>query len=493
MANLDGLKVAILVTDGFEQVELVEPRKALDQAGAETKIVSPKNDRVRGWQFAEWGDELPVDVPLDKTRPENFDALLLPGGVVNPDKLRMDPKAVSFVKSFFTANKPVAAICHGPWTIIEADQARGRRIASWPSLKTDLRNAGAEWMDRESVVDGNLVSSRKPDDIPAFNRAMIDLFSGGSRAKASTYKPLSVRVSPEMATHSSAGGARRGHAKSSPVRTITLPSGAAVPVLGQGTWRMAEDPRLRAREIAALRSGLDLGLTLIDTAEMYADGAAEELVGEAIAGRRKEVFLVSKVLPNHATRSGTIAACERSLRRLATDRLDLYLLHWRETVPLEETLAGFDSLVHSGKIRYWGVSNFDLSDMEELIEVPGGEAVQTNQVLYNLTRRGIEYDLLPWCRERGSPIMAYSPIKQGRLLNHSALQLFAEQHSATPAQIAVAWVLRHQGVITIPRASKPEHVQQNRAALDIHLTENHLDLLDRAFPPPNKPVPFEML
>jgi protease I len=183
MANLNGLKVAILVTDGFEEVELVEPRKALDQAGAETKIVSPKNDRVRGWQFTEWGDELPVDVSLDKTQPENFDALLLPGGVINPDKLRMDPKAVSFVKSFFTANKPVAAICHGPWTIIEADEARGRRIASWPSLKTDLRNAGAEWMDQESVVDGNLVSSRKPDDIPAFNRAMIDLFSG-SRAKA---------------------------------------------------------------------------------------------------------------------------------------------------------------------------------------------------------------------------------------------------------------------------------------------------------------------
>jgi protease I len=183
MANLNGLKVAILVTDGFEQVELVEPRKALDQAGAETKIVSPKTDRVRGWKFTEWGDELPVDVPLDKTQPENFDALLLPGGVMNPDTLRMIPKAVSFVKSFFTANKPVAAICHGPWTIIEADEARGRRIASWPSLKTDLRNAGAEWMDQEAVVDRNLVSSRKPDDIPAFNRATIDLFSG-SRARA---------------------------------------------------------------------------------------------------------------------------------------------------------------------------------------------------------------------------------------------------------------------------------------------------------------------
>jgi protease I len=183
MATLNGLKVAILVTDGFEQVELVEPRKALDAAGAETQIVSPKNDRVRGWQFTEWGDELPVDVSLDKTSPENFDALLLPGGVINPDKLRIEPEAVNFVKSFFDAGKPVAAICHGPWTIIEADKARGRRIASWPSLKTDLRNAGAQWVDEESVVDGNLVSSRKPEDIPAFNRAMIDLFSG-TRAKA---------------------------------------------------------------------------------------------------------------------------------------------------------------------------------------------------------------------------------------------------------------------------------------------------------------------
>jgi protease I len=183
MANLNGLKVAILVTDGFEQVELVEPRKALDEAGAQTQIVSPKKDRVRGWNFTEWGDELPVDVPLQNTRPDNFDALLLPGGVINPDKLRMEPVAVKFVRSFFDAGKPVAAICHGPWMIVEADAARGRRIASWPSIKTDVRNAGAEWVDQESVVDGNLVTSRKPDDIPAFNRAMIDLF-GGSRARA---------------------------------------------------------------------------------------------------------------------------------------------------------------------------------------------------------------------------------------------------------------------------------------------------------------------
>jgi len=183
MANLRGLKVAILVTDGFEQAELVEPRKALDAAGAETKIVSPKNDQVRGWKHTQWGDHLPVDTALDNTRPENFDALLLPGGVMNPDKLRMEPKAVNFVKAFFDAGKPVAAICHGPWMIIEAGAARGKRIASWPSVRTDLRNAGAEWVDQEAVTDGNLVSARKPDDIPAFNRAMLELF-GGARGQA---------------------------------------------------------------------------------------------------------------------------------------------------------------------------------------------------------------------------------------------------------------------------------------------------------------------
>jgi protease I len=179
MANekLKGLKVAILVEDGFEQVELVEPRKALDQAGAETRIVSTKSNTVRGWKFKDWGDEFPVDLAIDKAQPHDFDALLLPGGVINPDKLRMQPKAVEFVKAFFDAGKPVAAICHGPWTVIEAGAARGRRIASWPSLKTDLRNAGAEWMDQEAVVDGNLVTSRNPDDIPAFNREMIALFS----------------------------------------------------------------------------------------------------------------------------------------------------------------------------------------------------------------------------------------------------------------------------------------------------------------------------
>lgn len=184
MADLNGIKVAILVTDGFEQVELTEPRKALDEAGAETRIVSPKHGKVRGWKFTEWGDDLAVDFPLERTRPDDFDALLLPGGVINPDKLRMEPKAVSFVKAFFDAKKPVAAICHGPWTIIEADEARGRRMASWPSLKTDLRNAGAEWIDEEAVVDGDLVTSRNPNDIPAFNREVIGCFSRASRRAA---------------------------------------------------------------------------------------------------------------------------------------------------------------------------------------------------------------------------------------------------------------------------------------------------------------------
>jgi diketogulonate reductase-like aldo/keto reductase len=256
---------------------------------------------------------------------------------------------------------------------------------------------------------------------------------------------------------------------------------------------MAEDARRREDEVAALRLGLDLGMTLIDTAEMYADGAAEELVGEAIAERRDDVFLVSKVLPDHATRRGTIAACEGSLRRLGTNRLDLYLLHWRGPVPLEETLDAFAALVRAGKIRNWGVSNFDVSDLAELVDLPGGEDVQTDQVLYNLTRRGIEYDLLPWCRQRGLPIMAYSPIEQGRLLGHPLLQGVAARHGATPAQVALAWVLRQDSVNAIPKAGTPAHVRENRTALDLHLTEQDLATLDRAFPPPTGPQPLEML
>jgi diketogulonate reductase-like aldo/keto reductase len=277
------------------------------------------------------------------------------------------------------------------------------------------------------------------------------------------------------------------------MRTTKLPSGEAIPVLGQGTWHMAEDPRRRADEIAALRCGLDLGMTLIDTAEMYADGAAEQLVGEAIAGRRDEVFLVGKVLPHNATRRGTIAACERSLRRLGTDQLDLYLLHWRGQVPLAETLEAFIALIRAGKIRHWGVSNFDVADMEELDGTPGGGAVATDQVLYNLTRRGIEYDLLPWCRKRGIPIMAYSPVEQGRLLNHPQLQGIADRHCATSAQVALAWVVRQDGLVAIPKAGTPAHVRENRAALDILLTDEDLAALDRVFPPPTGPQPLEMI
>ncbi|HEV7366682.1 MAG TPA: aldo/keto reductase [Gemmatimonadales bacterium] len=277
------------------------------------------------------------------------------------------------------------------------------------------------------------------------------------------------------------------------VPTTTLPDGEPIPVLGQGTWHMAEDARRWQEEISALRVGIDLGLNLIDTAEMYADGRAEELVGEAIAGRRDDVFLVSKVLPEHATKRGTVAACERSLRRIKTDRLDLYLLHWREDVPLEATLEGFEALIRAGMIRHWGVSNFDVSDMEELERLPGGTSVATDQVLYNLTRRGIEWDLLPWCRARRIPVMAYSPIEQGRMLKHPVLRKIATRHGVTPAQVALAWLLRQELLCAIPKAATPEHVRENRAALEVRLTDQDLAELDRAFPPPDGPRPLEML
>ena len=284
-----------------------------------------------------------------------------------------------------------------------------------------------------------------------------------------------------------------GNMTTTDVRQVSLPSGEAVPVLGQGTWHMAEDPHRRIQEIAALRLGLDLGMTLIDTAEMYADGDTEELVGEAISGRRDEVFLVSKVLPQHATRRGTIVACERSLKRLGTDHLDLYLLHWRGGVPLQETVDAFHVLQHTGLIRHWGVSNFDLASMQELVALPGGGDVTTNQVLYNLTRRGIEHDLLPWCRKHGLPVMAYSPIEQGRLTHHTVLEAVAAGHAATPAQVALAWVVRQPGIIAIPKASHPDHVIENRAALELHLTDQDLAWLELAFPPPDGPQPLEMI
>ena len=256
---------------------------------------------------------------------------------------------------------------------------------------------------------------------------------------------------------------------------------------------MGEKARRRQEEIAALQLGLDLGMTLIDTAEMYGDGEAEVLVGEAIAGRRDEVFIVSKVLPHNATRSGTIEACERSLKRLRTDTLDLYLLHWRGAPPLTETLQGFAALTRTGKIRHWGVSNFDVSDMEELWALSGGRDVATNQVLYNLTRRGIEFDLMPWCLKRRIPIMAYSPIEQGRMLNHPTLQQVAAFHQATPAQVALAWLLRQDGVIVIPKAATAAHMRENRKALEMRLTKEDLAALDKAFLPPTKKRPLELL
>jgi diketogulonate reductase-like aldo/keto reductase len=277
------------------------------------------------------------------------------------------------------------------------------------------------------------------------------------------------------------------------MRTVELPAGERIPALGQGTWYFAERADRRAAEIRSLRTGLDLGLTVVDTAEMYADGAAEELTGEAIAGRRDEVFLVSKVLPHHATRRGTVQACQQSLRRLGTDRLDMYLLHWRGSVPIEDTLAGFADLTEAGLIRYWGVSNFDTADIAELEAVPGGGSFSTDQVLYNLSRRGPEYDLLPYLRARRVPTMAYSPVEQGRLLGVPALAAVARRRGATPAQIALAWVLSNGDVCAIPRTANPEHVRENAAAAEMRLTEGDLADLDAAFPPPTHKVPLELL
>lgn len=273
-----------------------------------------------------------------------------------------------------------------------------------------------------------------------------------------------------------------------PIPTVALSDGTKVPALGQGTWMMAEVPARRRDEIGALQAGIDLGLTLIDTAEMYGDGAAETLVGEAIAGRRDQVFLVSKVLPENASRAGTIAACERSLRRLGTECLDLYLLHWRGRHPLAETVAGFEVLIAAGKIRRWGVSNLDVDDMAEL-----GARPATNQVLYNPARRGIEFDLLPYCRQGGVPVMAYSPVEQGRLLGHAGLRRLAAARGITVAQLTLAWVMRERDVIAIPKAGTAAHVAENRAAAALALSADELAEIDRMFAPPAKRRPLEML
>lgn len=277
------------------------------------------------------------------------------------------------------------------------------------------------------------------------------------------------------------------------MKDVLLPCGERVPTLGMGTWNIGDDRARRAEEIATLRLGLDLGLRLIDTAEMYGEGLSEELVGEAIAGRRDEAFLVTKVYPHNAGRRDAVAACERSLRRLRTDRIDLYLLHWRGGVPLAETMEAFLALQQAGKIRHFGVSNLDLDDMRELWKVPGGDRVQTNQLLYNLGRRGIEWDLLPWLRERGVPVMAYSPIEQARLLRHAGLKAFAARHGIAPAQAALAWLLARDGVIAIPKTGRRDALRQNAAALSIALDAAQLAELDALFPPPHGPRPLEML
>ncbi|MGH6977638.1 MAG: aldo/keto reductase [Stellaceae bacterium] len=277
------------------------------------------------------------------------------------------------------------------------------------------------------------------------------------------------------------------------MRTVTLPGGERVPALGLGTWMMGERGAHEPESVAALKRGIDLGMTIIDTAEMYGDGAAEELVGQAIKGRRDQVFIVSKVLPSNASHTGIAAACERSLKRLGTDRIDLYLLHWGGSVPLSETVAGFADLRCAGKIRHWGVSNLDLDEMNALWAVSGGDGCAANQLLYNLGRRGIEWDLRPALSARGVPVMAYSPLEQGRLLGNRTLKQVAAARGITPAQVALAWLLQQAGVIVIPKAANLAHVADNRAAVEITLTPAELAAFDRAFPPPLQKMSLAVL
>ncbi|SOT40313.1 aldo/keto reductase [Burkholderia cenocepacia] len=277
------------------------------------------------------------------------------------------------------------------------------------------------------------------------------------------------------------------------IATVVLPSGETIPKLGLGTWEMGERPARRADEIAALREGIELGMTLVDTAEMYGDGATEELVGDALAGLRDDVFLVSKVYPHHASRRGVVAACDASLKRLRTDRVDLYLLHWRGSVPIEETVAGFDALQRAGKIRHWGVSNFDTADMAELVDEAGGGACATNQILYNIARRGPEFDLLPWLADHRIPAMAYSPVDHGRLPKRSPLDEIARLRGVSVTRVALAWVLAQPGVFAIPKASRIEHVRDNRAALDFVLSDDERAQLDAYFRPPRSKRALEML
>ncbi|HEY1411260.1 MAG TPA: aldo/keto reductase [Rhodopila sp.] len=279
------------------------------------------------------------------------------------------------------------------------------------------------------------------------------------------------------------------------MRTVALPGGEKVPALGQGTWYMGERRADATKEADALRLGVDLGMTLIDTAEMYASGGAEEVVAQAVAGIRDRVFIVSKVLPQNATRSGVLAACERSLKRLRTDCIDLYLLHWRGGHPLAETVAAFEALRAAGKIRYWGVSNLDTDDMKELVGVPGGNGCAADQVLYHPDSRGIEFDLLPWCSQHRVPVMAYSPLGHHvrKLLGSSALQEVARRHGATPAQIAIAWGMRSGTVISIPKAADAAHVRENAGAADLTLTAEDLAAIDAVHRPPKRKTALDLL
>ena len=279
------------------------------------------------------------------------------------------------------------------------------------------------------------------------------------------------------------------------MKSILLPDGKAIPALGQGTWRIGEKKSARAKEVAALRLGIELGMSFIDTAEMYADGGAEDVVGEAIQGQHEEVFVVTKVYPHNASSIKLPKACDRSLKRLRIDAIDLYLLHWRErTPPLWETVNAFEQLRAAGKINRWGVSNFDIEDMEELLSLKEGRQCATNQVLYNLETREIEFGLLPWSQTNKIPIMAYSPVgHSGQLLRNAALKKIAQRHNATPAQIALAWVLRQPNVIAIPKASTESHIRDNAASLNIELTKEDAIALDREFPPPKFKKSLPML
>jgi diketogulonate reductase-like aldo/keto reductase len=279
------------------------------------------------------------------------------------------------------------------------------------------------------------------------------------------------------------------------MRTVALPDGKHVPVLGQGTWKLGESKSARAGEISALRLGIELGMTLIDTAEMYGDGGAEDVVGESIHGQHKDVFVVTKIYPHNASHVELPKACQGSLTRLGLEAIDLYLLHWRERrPPLRETVETFEELRLAGSIRRWGVSNFDVDDMNELMSLEQGRKCSANQVLYNLENREIEFDLLPWSRTHKIPIMAYSPVgHSGELLKNAVLRKIANRHNATPAQVALAWVLRQPEVIAIPKASTERHVRDNANSLKIKLTEEDLTALDREFPPPKSKKPLPML